>query len=123
METTRKLAALAEDFVHIRSTAFNLERPLSPEQVKDAMVAFSNIATAHETLRLIERETKNHDDCDDENTEPTGRDAALEKLVTQFVTTYTGDPNTKCLAEDDLDYIGDTFYGMLFDQFLPADTH
>ena len=49
------------------------------------------------------------------------QEASLKTLVAQFVGTYMGDFDTVTLHADDADYIGDTFYGILMDEFVNAE--
>lgn len=55
MTTLRHIAGL---YLEVYSQNRNLERPLSPEQVKDASVAFLDLLCAYEAERLIEHEHK-----------------------------------------------------------------
>lgn len=53
MTTLRHIAGL---YLEVYSQNRNLERPLSPEQVKDASVAFLDLLCAYEAERLIKHE-------------------------------------------------------------------
>ena len=53
MTTLRHIAGL---YLEVYSQNRNLERPLSPEQVKDASVAFLDLLCAYEAECLIEHE-------------------------------------------------------------------
>ena len=46
------------------------------------------------------------------------QETALHDLITQFVAINMGDVNTTPLHQEDADYIGDLFYGMLMDNFV-----
>ena len=44
---------IAEIYLDLYSIEYGIERPLSPEQVKDAGVLFLDLLAAHEAARLI----------------------------------------------------------------------
>ena len=55
MNTLRHIAGL---YLDIYSSPRDLERPLTPEQVKDAGLFFLDLLAAHEAEALIEKERK-----------------------------------------------------------------
>lgn len=58
MKDMTMLRHIAGLYLEVYSQNRNLERPLSPEQVKDASVAFLDLLCAYEAERLIEQEHK-----------------------------------------------------------------
>ena len=101
MTTLRHIAGL---YLDIYSTPRDLERPLTPEQVKDAGIFFLDLLAAHEAEALIEQEraeqVKNA-------AEPDYRD-----LVNQFIEKFERDEGITELSEDQMYDAGDLFLSL-----------
>ncbi|MBL8564341.1 MAG: hypothetical protein JNM89_01335 [Hyphomicrobiaceae bacterium] len=101
MTTLRHIAGL---YLDIYSTPRDLERPLTPEQVKDAGVFFLDLLAAHEAEALIEQE---RDARATLVAEPDYRD-----LVNQFIEKFERDEGITELSEDQMRDAGDLFLSL-----------
>ena len=101
MTTLRHIAGL---YLDIYSAPRDLERPLPPDQVRDAGVFFLDLIAAHEAEALIEQEraaqAKNA-------AEPDYRD-----LVNQFIEKFERDEGITELSEDQMYDAGDRFLSL-----------
>ena len=99
MNTLRHIAGL---YLDIYSSPRDLERPLTPEQVKDAGVFFLDLLAAHEAEALIAQER-----------EARGKPVAeldYRDLVNQFIEKFEQDEGiTESLSEDQMYDAGDLF--------------
>ncbi len=99
MTTLRHIAGL---YLDIYSTPRDLERPLTPEQVKDAGVFFLDLLAAHEAEALIAQEREARARVIEE---PDYRD-----LVNQFIEKFEQDEGiTEALSEDQMYKASDLF--------------
>jgi hypothetical protein len=99
---TTILTNVAGIYLDLYCIAHDLQRPLTPEQVKDAGVLFHDTFATLETARLIARErwqaTKIHH---------IGFEDRMRKHVQHFVESYIGEPQTTPLGQQEvLDIIG-----------------
>lgn len=99
MTTLRHIAGL---YLDIYSTPRDLERPLTPEQVKDAGVFFLDLLAAHEAEALIAQEREAQAKL---VAAPDYRD-----LVNLFIEKFEKDEGiTEALSEDQMYDAGDLF--------------
>lgn len=101
MTTLRHIAGL---YLDMYCTPRDLDRPLTPEQVKDAGVFFLDLLAAHEAEALIEQERAARTQ---RIAEPDYRD-----LVDQFIEKFERDEGITELSEDQMYDAGDLFLSL-----------
>jgi hypothetical protein len=99
---TTILTNMSDIYLDLYCIAHDVQRPLTPEQVKDAGALLHDTFATLETARLIARErwqaTQVHH---------TGFEDRMRKHVQHFVESYIGEPQTTPLGQQEvLDIIG-----------------
>jgi hypothetical protein len=104
MKNTTTLKHIAGLYLDIYSAPRDLERPLTPEQVKDAGVFFLDLLAVHEAEALIAQERNAQTPL---LPAPDYRD-----LVSQFIEKFEQDEGITELSEDQMYDAGDLFLSL-----------